>query len=333
MLCAVNRLQPSLIVAVAILAAPAVASAQGDTQPPAEQPPAATMRIHFVAGAFDGGSRSIAIAGGRVRIRGTVSRHVEGERYTVRVFRGSKKVRAIAAQTKPFGTTGGGRFFVDLPVRRAGTLTIRAEHAASPALAEFAAPVRKLDVARSVVSAGARGPVVRVLQRQLDRLGYAVPRSGRFDDATQRAVLAYRKVNGMARTTALSRDVVRRLLRGRGAFRPKFPKRGRHVEADLSRQVLALIGRGGKVEAVYHVSSGTSGTPTVRGRFRFYMKTPGTNGKGMVHSSYFIRGYAVHGFASVPTYPASHGCLRVPVPDATRIFRWISVGDSIDVYF
>jgi lipoprotein-anchoring transpeptidase ErfK/SrfK len=70
----------------------------------------------------------------------------------------------------------------------------------------------------------------------------------------------------------------------------------------------------------------------VLGRFRVYDKTFGTNSLGMVHTSYFIGGYAIHGYASVPTFPASHGCLRVPVPDARSIFRWLRVGDRVDVY-
>jgi lipoprotein-anchoring transpeptidase ErfK/SrfK len=52
----------------------------------------------------------------------------------------------------------------------------------------------------------------------------------------------------------------------------------------------------------------------------------------MVHSSYFVRGYAIHGYASVPVYPASHGCLRVPVAEALSIFRWLAYGDRVDVY-
>ena len=68
------------------------------------------------------------------------------------------------------------------------------------------------------------------------------------------------------------------------------------------------------------------------GSFRFYRKQPGTNSLGMVHSNYFIRGYAIHGYKSVPTHPASHGCLRVPIPNARSIDRWISIGDRIDVY-
>ncbi len=52
----------------------------------------------------------------------------------------------------------------------------------------------------------------------------------------------------------------------------------------------------------------------------------------MFDSSYFIRGYAIHGYASVPTYNASHGCLRVPIPDAASIFRWIRYGTPVDTY-
>ena len=56
------------------------------------------------------------------------------------------------------------------------------------------------------------------------------------------------------------------------------------------------------------------------------------NNVGMVHSVYFIRGYATHGYPSVPTYPASHGCLRTPIPDAKHIYNWIDIGDYFYVY-
>ena len=52
----------------------------------------------------------------------------------------------------------------------------------------------------------------------------------------------------------------------------------------------------------------------------------------MYCSQYFIRGYAIHGYKSVPVYPASHGCLRMPIADAKSIFGWIKLGDRIDVY-
>ena len=63
-----------------------------------------------------------------------------------------------------------------------------------------------------------------------------------------------------------------------------------------------------------------------------YEKTPGENSEGMVDSNYFIRGYAIHGYAEVPTYAASHGCLRVPIPDAPAIYAWVRTGTPVDVY-
>jgi lipoprotein-anchoring transpeptidase ErfK/SrfK len=122
---------------------------------------------------------------------------------------------------------------------------------------------------------------------------------------------------------------LQRRLRRLGYIRR--PAHGRHIEADLSRQVIALIA-GGRVERIYAVSSGAPTTPTVRGGFRVYAKTPGTNAKGMVDSAYFSGAYATHGYSSVPAFPASHGCLRAPIADARGLFRWIHIGTRVDVY-
>jgi len=124
---------------------------------------------------------------------------------------------------------------------------------------------------------------------------------------------------------------MRAIARGRGTFKIRRPEKGRHVEADLSRQVIAII-QGGRVQRIYPVSSGAPGSPTVVGSFRVYLKMPGTNAKGMVHSSYFIGAYATHGYPSVPVYPASHGCLRVPIADAASLYNWMRIGTPVEVY-
>ena len=124
------------------------------------------------------------------------------------------------------------------------------------------------------------------------------------------------------------RRLHRRCSRAAAPFKVRHPGDGHHVEARLNQQVLALI-NGSKVERIYHTSSGKPSTPTVRGKFHVYMKTPGTNAKGMVDSNYFIRGYAIHGYADVPPYNASHGCLRVPVPNARSIYDWLRIGDVV----
>ena len=69
------------------------------------------------------------------------------------------------------------------------------------------------------------------------------------------------------------------------------------------------------------------------GTFRFYRKDYGHQRQAAWStSSYFIGGYAIHGYFSVPNYPASHGCLRVPIPNALDIFNQISLGEQIFVY-
>ena len=178
---------------------------------------------------------------------------------------------------------------------------------------------------------GARGTKVLLLQRGLQRVGFAVPVTGYYDWLTANAVNAFRKTNGMGRDGYAMKSVYAKVFRREGAYRLRYPKAGKHVEFDWSRQVLVLANKG-RPYRTYHTSSGTPATPTVFGSYRFYLQTPGTNSKGMVHSSYFIRGYAIHGYASVPNYPASHGCLRVPIPNAASIFSWIDIGDPIFSY-
>ena len=180
--------------------------------------------------------------------------------------------------------------------------------------------------------AGERGVKVLLLQRALLARHFATPVTGYFDDATgargagvpQDERHEPRRLRDAARST-------RKLLRGQGAFKLRYPKAGKHVEFDWSRQVLVLA-QNGKPYRTYHASSGKPSTPTVFGTFHFYLQTPGTNAKGMVDSSYFIGGYAIHGYAVVPAYAASHGCMRVPIPNALQIYSWIDIGDPIFVY-
>jgi lipoprotein-anchoring transpeptidase ErfK/SrfK len=125
--------------------------------------------------------------------------------------------------------------------------------------------------------------------------------------------------------------VFEKVFSGRGGYHLRYASAGKHVEANLERQVVVLANHG-RAERIYHMSSGKPSTPTVRGSFRFYSKTPGTNGHGMLDSNYFIGGYAIHGYPEVPTSAASHGCIRVPNADAASIYGWIALGDRIWVY-
>jgi lipoprotein-anchoring transpeptidase ErfK/SrfK len=200
--------------------------------------------------------------------------------------------------------------------------------------AAFRTHDRGITVVNWQAGAGERGVKVLLLQRSLLQQGYATPVTGYFDDATARAVFTFRKANGLGWDGYANGDVYAKLLRNQGAYQLRYPtagKNGKHVEFDWSRQVLVLA-QHGKPYRTYHVSSGKPSTPTVFGTYHFYSKTPGTNSHGMVYSSYFIGGYAIHGYADVPNFAASHGCLRVPIPNAIQIYNWIDIGDPIFLY-
>jgi hypothetical protein len=178
---------------------------------------------------------------------------------------------------------------------------------------------------------GDRGRTVRIFNRLLAREGYFTSRGRRYGGATERAVMAFRKVNGMPRTYDADRRIFRRLSAGRGGFRLAHPRAGRHVEVDLSRQVMVLAA-GGDARHIFHVSTGAPATPSDPGRFRFYRRQPGYNGLGMYYSVYYNGGEATHGYHSVPGYAASHGCIRNPVPNSRFIYNWVRLGMRIYVH-
>jgi hypothetical protein len=304
--------------AVAFLAFVPSAMAQAPTPAPAN------LTIGVVG--LRQGSHTYVVAHTKVRVAGTMNVAGAGDGVTVQLFRGKKRISQAKA-----GVNKQGKFAAKVGVKGTGSFSVRVVHKTGVNVAAGTSPRARFSAVSGQLHEGSHGLAVRLLQRQLARLAYTTSRRGRFDAATGRAVLAYRKVNHLSRITSTNSLMVARLFSGRGGFSLRHPSAGKHVEADLSRQVLVLANHG-KPERIYSISSGKPSTPTVVGSFRFYRKDPGYNSEGMYFSSYFIRGYAVHGYASVPTYAASHGCLRVPIPVAVAIYNWISVGDRIFVY-
>jgi hypothetical protein len=323
------RLAP-LLAPVLLAGAAAAAPAQTPPAPPTPPAPAPQPERGSAAFGLSGGlatreTRYYA-PGQRVSLRGRVRPFVAGQVVTLRVVRKGKESKRVRRRVRR-----GGRFKFSFEVGSPGLLRLVVDHARTAGQVAFRARDERIRVVSWSAGEADRGTHVLLLQRALHRLGFATPVTGYFDAGTARAVTAFRKTNGMGRTGHASTSVYAMLFRHRGAFDLRYPRAGKHVEFDWSRQVLVLARRG-RPHRVYHSSSGAPSTPTVFGSFRFYLKTPGTNSHGMVHSNYFIGGYAVHGYASVPNYPASHGCLRVPIPNAAQIYRWIELGDRIFVY-
>jgi hypothetical protein len=273
------------------------------------------------------------ITSGQLRVAGTVTPYAAGQSVFIRTLRGTRRLYTRSVPVTNAGN-GIGHFVALIGVGgRTASVTVQVSHPASNLQAGLDATPRSLPVVAATVAPGQRDAAARLLQEELAGLHYAVPSSGVFDDATQRAVVALRKMTDQVRSAQANRTVFELLADGAGTFKVRFPKQGAHFEGDLTHQVLAEVLADGKVRRLYEMSSGKPSTPTVIGTFHVYSKTPGINEKGMVDANYFIRGYAIHGYADVPTYAASHGCLRIPVPDAAAVFDWAQYGYAVDVYY
>ncbi len=208
----------------------------------------------------------------------------------------------------------------------AGSVAIAVTTAGSAGYAAASATTRVV-VLRPSLALSSRGPSVRELERRLRAMHYALQRvDGLFGGDTYDAVLAFQKVNGLMRTGRVDAALWRRILHART---PRARYGGTHVEVDKTRQVLFEVRRG-RVELVVQVSTGATGN-TPLGVWHVYRRVAGFDWV-LYYPTYFLRGFAIHGYPSVPAYPASHGCVRVPMWAARRLYDLDGYGATIYVY-
>lgn len=175
------------------------------------------------------------------------------------------------------------------------------------------------------------GPDTQVLQLRLEQLGFWTGgHDGKYSFATTQAVMAFQKYLGLKRTGKVDSTTAAYIKglaeRGRG-----MSNSGTLVEVDKTKQ-LAFIIQDGTTLWTFNTSTG-SGIPyeainkndptkvekgdaiTPNGLFKVNRQRPdgwweGDLGK-IYRPKYFNGGIAVHGMTSVPSYPASHGCVRL----------------------
>ena len=120
---------------------------------------------------------------------------------------------------------------------------------------------------------------------------------GYYGDDDVEAIYAFQKVQGLGRTGAVTADLWQRLA---VAHTPPARYGGDHVEIDKTRQVIFVV-RGGQVVLVVATSTGATGN-TPLGAWHVYRKVSGFDWV-LYYPSYFLRGFAVHGYPDVPPYP------------------------------
>jgi hypothetical protein len=317
-----RRLVP-VVAVIAAFALPAWAGAAATPKPTG--PPNATVKVRV--GHLKGGRAEIYST---VPVTGTVAPFVAGQHVAVTFYlNGHKLLTRNAAVRQSSG--GAGSFKASIVVRADGKYAVSAKHVATAALGGDSTARKSWRVSFPSLHPGECGRVVKGFKKAMAKMGYAAGGNSCFSGRLGREVLAYRKVNGMARTERAGKGLVKDVFGGRGGYHVRYPGAGEHAEVPLDKQVLVLT-KGSRPFAIYPVSTGKPSTPTVTGHYTFYRREPGYNAEGMYYSFYWHNGYAVHGFAEVPTYAASHGCVRTYIADQPRIYDQLSYGESIFVF-
>jgi hypothetical protein len=316
-----------LAFAAAIAALLALPTASGAATPAATKasPPKATVKIHV--GHLKGGKAEIF---SKIPVVGSIRPFAPGQKVEVTFYLNGHRLVGHKVGVRK-GSGDSGLFRSSVIVREAGRYAATAHHAATAVLGADSTVRKSWRVSFPALHQGECGDAVVGFKKAMRKMGY-IANSGRcFGGKTARGVLAYRKVNGMARSSRAGKGLVKRAFAGHGAYKVRYPGAGQHLEAPLAEQVL-VFAEGDKPVAVYPVSSGKPSTPTVTGHFHFIRQEPGYNSHGMYYSFYFYGGYAVHGYESVPDYPASHGCIRTFIADQPEIYERINFGESIFVF-
>ena len=259
----------------------------------------------------------------KARVHGRVAPAHKGERIKVRLV---KDGRTLVKKRVKLGK--GGAYSTRFRIRTMAPVQARAsiddaDHARGVDRSNYKA------AKAPYLTEGSRGRYVKILERRLSKLGYRLGDVNRtFDYTTRDALIAFHKVQGLPRIGDAADYTWRALLR---PYRPKpASTSGYHFEIDQTKQVLYIV-RKGKVRTIVHVSTGANGY-THDGVWTVYRQLDGYSGGGLYYPSYFHDRRAVHGWSDVPTYPASHGCVRTPMWIAPWLNDKAFIGMTVRIY-
>ena len=229
-----------------------------------------------------------------------------------------------------------GWFYPELNLTRAQMAVMLYRAFLQPVKARNVYPVELPAVSTyATQSVGSEGTLVSFLEARLTALHYPCgPVDGVFDYRTKDAVMAFEKVEQLRRDGTVGAEVWQRIFSAQTPT-PRRSLGGTRSEVDLTRQVLFMI-TDNRVRKIVHVSTGRLGTRTghhtVGTKYEGWVRLVTLEGQ-VYYPSYIVSKTAIHGYGSVPPYPASHGCVRVPMWMAVEVYHQLPKGTSVDVYY
>ena len=190
-------------------------------------------------------------------------------------------------------------------------------------------------------------------QRRLKELHFDPgPVDGVYDQSTMYAVETLQKIAGinpLGRIGAYEADALRNFQYPQPLHPTAEPNR---TEIDVTHQLLTLyenyqvrlVTTTSTASGVHYCYDTPKLNPTAHvceiaatpsGRFTYYLFRSGWDAGvlgALYNPFYFNKGIAVHGYESVPVYPASHGCARIPMNIAEYFHTLVNRGDPVHVF-
>ena len=150
-------------------------------------------------------------------------------------------------------------------------------------------------------------------------------------------MIAFQAWEGLARD-GIAGSMTQARLKTAGRPKPMDDQDGRYVEIYRARGVVLLV-QDGRVMRAIHTSTGVGGDDpnlgTPPGKFKIYRKELRSWSvpykSWLPYAAYWNGGWALHGYADVPAQPASHGCARLPLPEAQIVYDFVDIGTPVRV--
>src|SRR5688572_9545501 len=115
----------------------------------------------------------------------------------------------------------------------------------------------------------------------------------------------------------------------------------RWIDVDLTNQRVYAY-EGDTIVNSFIVSTGTSRSPTVTGKFKVYIRLRSGNMRGpgyflpdVPYIMYFKGNYGLHGTYWHNNFgtPMSHGCVNLSIDDAAWLYNWSYLGTVVNVHY
>ncbi|HWJ64917.1 MAG TPA: L,D-transpeptidase family protein [Acidimicrobiales bacterium] len=210
-------------------------------------------------------------------------------------------------------------------------------------------PTEVAEPAGEPLKSGSVGTRTKAVQQALKDQHYDPGEpDGKFGLKTTMSVWAFQKLHGLSADGVVGPETEALILAKppQTMLRPNLGPT--HTEVDLTRQVM-IVWRDGQPTLITHVSTGSGvaycedtkvgkncgDALTPEGVYSFNRRVEGWRDAplGRLYNPvYFNGGIAVHGAASVPDHPASHGCVRIPMSIAEYFPTLVNTGDPIEVF-